>query len=108
MERPIMKEQTANAKVIEQLMFRLLLPQILLAAVNAVNGAVSSFFASNFVGVDAMSAVGLYSPLNTLVYAIALMLVGGSAILCGKCIGRNEQEKIQSIFSRPDQHIRMR
>ncbi|MCR5808719.1 MAG: hypothetical protein K6G56_04065 [Clostridiales bacterium] len=66
--------------------------QILLAAVGAVNGIVSSFFASNFVGTDAMSAVGLYSPLNMLVSSVSAILVGGSVILCGKYMGQNRQD----------------
>ena len=40
-----MKEQAANAKMVTKLMFRLLPIQVLLAAVSAVNGIVSSFFA---------------------------------------------------------------
>ena len=94
-----MKEQAANAKMVTKLMFRLLPVQILLAAVGSINGIVSSFFASNYIGVDAMSAVGLYSPINMLLSAVTLMLAGGSAILCGKYMGRNEQEKMQNIFS---------
>ena len=39
--------QKANAKMVTKLMFRLLPIQILLAMVGAVNGIVSSFFASN-------------------------------------------------------------
>ncbi len=70
----MMNEQTANAKMLTKLMFRLLPIQITLAAVGSVNGIVSSFFASNFVGVDAMSAVGLYGPLNMLLGAVSLML----------------------------------
>ncbi len=92
-------QQKANFQTIGRLMLRLLPVQVLLAAVGAVNGIVSSFFASNFVGVDAMSAVGLYSPLNMLFSAISMMLVGGSSILCGKYMGQNEQEKMQSVFS---------
>ncbi|MBQ2110852.1 MAG: ATP-binding protein [Clostridia bacterium] len=76
--------KTANAKMVTKLLFKLLPVQILLAAVGAVNGIVSSFFASNFVGTDAMSAVGLYSPLNMLVTSVGAILVGGSVILCGK------------------------
>lgn len=94
-----MKEQAANAKTITKMMFRLLPVQILLAAVSAVNGIVSSFFASNFVGIDAMSAVGLYSPLNMLVGAVSLVLVGGSVILCGKYMGENRQDEMQNAFS---------
>ena len=90
---------TANAKMVTKLLFRLLPIQILLAAVGSVNGIVSSYFASNFVGIDAMSAVGLYSPLNMLLSAISLMLVGGSVILCGLYMGRNQQDKLQNAFS---------
>ncbi len=94
-----MNEQKANTKMLTKLLFRLLPVQVLLAAVGSVNGIVSSFFATNFVGVDAMSAVGLYGPLNMLLSAISLMLVGGSVILCGKYIGQNKQDRIQNTFS---------
>ena len=94
-----MKPKNVNDKVVANLMFRLLPIQILLAAVGAVNGIVSSFFASNYVGIDAMSAVGLFSPISTLLGAISTMMAGGSAILCGKYVGRNQYDKVQNIFS---------
>ena len=94
-----MQASTANAKMVTKLMFRLLPVQILLAAVGAVNGIVSSFFASNFVGVDAMSAVGLYGPLQLLLQAVSVTLTGGSVILCGRYMGRNDQSKLQGTFS---------
>ena len=85
--------------MVTKLLFRLLPIQILLAAVGAVNGIVSSFFASNYVGVTAMTAVGLYGPIGMLITSISTILVGGSAILCGKYIGQNQQEKMQNVFS---------
>ena len=91
--------QAANAKTVTKLLFRLLPVQVLLAAVGSVNGIVSSLFASNYVGITAMSAVGLYSPLNMLVSAVSTILVGGAVILCGKYMGRNEQDRMQSVFS---------
>ncbi len=94
-----MDKQKANAGMVTKLMFRLLPVQVLLAAVGAVNGIVSSFFASNFIGIDAMSAVGLYSPLNLLITSISMILVGGSVILCGKYMGKNEQENMHRVFS---------
>ena len=94
-----MRNGSSNTKMLTKLMFRLLPVQILLAAVGAVNGIVSSFFAANFVGVEAMSAVGLYGPIGMLATSISTILVGGSAILCGKYMGRNEQEKMQNVFS---------
>ena len=88
-----------NARMLTKLLFRLLPVQILLAAVGAVNGIVSGFFASNYVGINAMSAVGLYAPINMLIGSISTILVGGSVILCGKYMGRNEHDKMQNAFS---------
>ena len=94
-----MKARDGGMKLLSKLMFRLLPIQILLAAVGAVNGIVSSFFASNYVGIDAMSAVGLYSPINMLINALSTMLQGGSVILCGKAMEQNQREKLQNVFS---------
>ena len=91
--------QTSNRKMITKLMFRLLPVQILLSLVGSVNGIVSSYFASNFIGVDAVSAVGLFSPINMLLTAISTIIVGGSVILCGKYMGENQQDKMQNVFS---------
>lgn len=89
----------SNTRIITNLLFRLLPVQVLLAAVGAVNGIVSSYFASNYVGVDAMSAVGLYSPFNMLLMALSTMMAGGAAILCGKYLGQNKQDRLNNVFS---------
>lgn len=94
-----METQSANAKIVTKLMFRLLPVQVVLAAVTAVSGLVSSYFASNFIGVAAMSAVGLYSPVNMLLTAISLMLSSGATVCIGKYLGRNQPEKMQNVFS---------
>lgn len=90
---------TANTKMLTKLMFRLLPVQVLLAAVDSLDCLVSSYFASNYIGVSAMSAVGLYSPINMFITAVALLLAGGTSIICGKYLGRNEHEKLQNVFS---------
>ena len=94
-----MNQQQANKQMVSRLLFRLLPVQICLAAVGAVNGTVSGLFASNFVGMEAMSAIGLYAPFGMLIGAFYTMLAGGSVILCGKYLGRNERLKIQHVFS---------
>ena len=90
---------TANTKMLTKLMFRLLPVQVLLAAVDSLDCLVSSYFASNYIGVSAMSAVGLYSPINMFITAVALLLAGGTSIICGKYLGRNEHDKLQNVFS---------
>ena len=90
---------TSDSRMVTELLFRLLPVQILLAAVGTVNGIVSGLFAGNFVGEAAMSAIALYSPIRLLMYALIALLFGGSTILCGKYLGRNQMEKVQDLFS---------
>ena len=70
-----MKAESENSQLITKLFFRLLPIQIFLAAVSAVNGIVSSLFASNFIGTEAMSAIGLYVPVDMLITALSLMII---------------------------------
>ena len=88
-----------NLQMISKLMLKLLPVQVVLSAVGSVNGIVSSYFASNYVGIDAMSAVGLYGPANLLIVSIGTMLSGGCAIICGKYLGQNEVDKLKGTFS---------
>lgn len=94
-----MRKQVSSTDTVIWLMFRILPVQILLAAVGAVNGIVSSYFASNYVGTHAMSAVGLYGPVTMLFSAVSTLLSGGSAILVGKYMGKNDQDRVQKVFS---------
>ena len=94
-----MEKNLSGTAMLAKLMFRLLPVQILLAAAPAVNALVAGFFASNFVGIDAVGAVGLYAPIGMLLNAISTMLVGGAVILCGKSMGRNEQDELHNLFS---------
>ena len=80
-------------------MFTLLPVQILLAVVNAVDNLISSYFASNFLGVNAMSAVGIYNPINMFINAIATILSGGSIIICGKYLGQNKRDELEEVFN---------
>ena len=89
----------ADPKMVTKTMFRLLPIQVILAAVGSVNSIVSTYFASNFVGVNAMAAVGLYFPLNLFIGAVSIMLVGGATILCGSYMGKNQQEGLQNAYS---------
>lgn len=92
-------ESPPDARMTTKLLFRLLPVQILLAAITAINGIVSSLFASNFVGELAMSAVALYGPVNMLITAVSILLFSGATILCGSSMGRNQVEKLPGLFS---------
>ena len=86
-------------RITAKLLYRLLPVQILLSAITAVNGIVSSLFASNDVGELAMSAIALYGPVNMLLCALSILLFAGATFLCGNYMGRNQPEKLQGLFS---------
>ncbi|MBO4266861.1 MAG: ATP-binding protein [Lachnospiraceae bacterium] len=92
-------DNRSNMQLTTHLLFRLLPMQIILAMIGSINSIISGLFATNYVGTDAMAAVGVYNPINMLVYAISTMLVGGAVILCGMYMGRNEPEKVQNVFT---------
>ncbi len=94
-----LKNQKSDSSLVSETMFRLLPIQILLAMISAINGIVSSLFASNFIGVDTMSAIGLYNTLNIFLVAVSTMMVGGTTILYGRYIGKNDVDNTQNLFS---------
>ncbi len=94
-----MNAKQSDMQLVSKLLFRLLPVQFFLALVSSVNGIISGLFASNFIGPDAMTAIGLYNPINLFISALSMMLVGGATIICGKYMGRNEKESMQSVFT---------
>ena len=94
-----LKGKGNDLEVLRRLIYRLLPVQIMLCAVGAVNGIVSTYFATNYIGVDAMSAVGLYSPVNLLLTTISSILIIGAGILCGKYLGKNRIDRLCGCFT---------
>lgn len=70
--------ESSSRRLVSSMMFRLLPLQVLLATVAVLNDIISSLFASNFVGAAAMAAIGLYSPITILVFAIGMLFAAGS------------------------------
>lgn len=93
-----MEKKTSEYKLLTGLFFRLLPYQVLLLIVTAVNGIVDSLFASNIIGESAMSAIGLFSPMNHFLYAACMIFVSGSTILYGQYLAR-ERNRINHLFT---------
>ena len=93
-----MTGRSSDYKLLNGLFFRLLPFQILLIVINAINGIVDGLYASNVIGETAMSAIGLYGPLNHFLYAASMMFVSGSQILYGRYLAR-DRKHINSIFT---------
>ena len=61
---PRVQGVSAGYRMVRKQYFQLMPYQVLLIVVNAVNGIVDGIFASNLIGQTAMSAIGLFGPLN--------------------------------------------
>ena len=92
-------ERLSERIIITKLMFKLLPLQILIAAVGALSGIISSYFASNYISIEAVSAIGIYFPISIILTTSAGILTAGTSLICGKYIGQNDQKKVNNIFS---------
>ena len=93
-----MKQKSNEYRLLTELYFRLLPYQVLLLAINAVNGIVDALYASNVIGTSAMSAIGIFGPINIFLSAASLMLVSGSQILYGRYV-TTKREKLPELFT---------
>lgn len=85
--------------MIFRLFFRLLPVQILLIAIGCLNSVIDGAVASSHIGPGAMSVLGLYGPLGKCTDALTAVFLGGTQILCGRFLGKNETEQTQKVFS---------
>ncbi len=92
------KTKTSEYKLLTGLFFKLLPYQILLLIITAINGIVDSLYASNLIGNSAMSAIGLFGPLNHFLYAASIVFVSGSQVLYGRYLAR-DRSKINQLFT---------
>ena len=93
-----MKEKTSEFKLLSGLFLKLLPYQILLLLITAINGIVDSLYASNMIGESAMSAIGLFGPLNHFLFAASITFVSGSQVLYGRYLAR-DRSKINHLFT---------
>lgn len=90
--------RSSEYRLLTGLFFRLLPYQVLLLIITSVNGIVDSLYASHNIGQSAMSAIGLFGPLNHFLYAASIMFVSGSQVLYGRYLAR-DRGKINHLFT---------
>ena len=89
----------SDGKFLSKLFFRVLPAQIFLLMLTGINNMVDGLVGTNFLGVDAMSTIGLYSPFQLIWVAVGTILVVGSQVLCARYMGAGDIEKTQGVFS---------
>ena len=61
---------SSNTKMLSAVMLRLLPIQVLMLAAASLNSLISGWFAANYIGESAMSAVGIFAPIQMLIGAV--------------------------------------
>ena len=77
---------------------RLLPAEMISIVVSAINALVDSMITGHFLGTGAMAAIGLFSPVTTII-CLSFVIASGMQILCGQHIGSGEKDQVVSLFS---------
>ena len=85
--------------MISSLFSKLLPVQVLTYLLGTLNVMADGLFAGNFVGSAAMSAIGFYYPLSRIMITIGEVMFGGTQVVCGQFMGRNQSDKISGVFT---------
>ena len=88
-----------DARMITRLFFSLLPVQILMVAIGSINSVIDGMMASNFIGPEAMAITGLYMPVIKIIETVNAVLLGGSQILCGQFLGKNQIDRTKGVFT---------
>ena len=94
-----MKTHTNGSGIVSQLFFKLLPIQILIVAMGSVNSIIDGVIAGRFIAPSSVGVIGLYYTMVRILEAVGAVLLGGTAVLCGKYMGSGRTDRTQGIFS---------
>ena len=89
-----------NSGMISRIFFSLLPVQIMVLAMGSINSIVDGTMAGRLIGANAVGVIGLYYAMVSLLNAIGAVLLGGTAVLCGRYMGKGDLKKTEGVFSR--------
>ena len=73
--------------------------QVLLVAMGAINSIVDGAVAGRFISAETVGVIGLFYTMVQVISAVNSVLLGGTAVLCGRYMGRGEMQKTRGVFS---------
>ncbi len=91
--------QNNNDKLLTKLFFNMLPVQILIFAMGYVTSLVNGAVAGRFIEATAVGVIGLFYPMVQILSAVGSILLGGTAVVCGKYMGQGDLEKTKGVFS---------
>ena len=93
-----MSHQSTSADLIKKLYRKLLPAQIIGMVMTAVNSFIDSIVVGQFMGTEALAAIGFYGPVSTVIWVINILIIG-IQILCGQYVGSGKGKNVISLFS---------
>ena len=94
-----MKNGNSQSKVLVHLFFRLLPVQVLIVAMGSINSIVDGVVAARGIDAATIGVIGLYFSMVRIFEAVGSVFLGGTAVLCGRYLGRGDTQKIKGMFS---------
>lgn len=73
--------------------------QIIMITVTSINSIIDGVIASNLVSAAALAAIALFLPVLRLLDTVNAIFLGGTQILCGRYVGKNEMANANAVFS---------
>lgn len=72
---------------------------ILSMIIPSINSMVDVVVASRFIGVEAVTAIGFYTPFISVLIGLSSILLGGTNILLGKALGKGNKTEADKLFT---------
>ncbi len=85
--------------MLDKLFFKLLPVQILIVAMGSINSIVDGVVAGRCIDAASVGVIGLYYTFVRILEAVGGVLLGGTAVLCGRYLGSGELKKTNGVFS---------
>lgn len=89
----------SHDKLIHKLFLSLLPIQALAVGLPAINTLLSSFIIGNYIGSEALAAIGFAGPLQFVLLAVNSTVAIGAQMLCGNCLGNGDRKGVTASFN---------
>ena len=88
-----------NNRLLNAKLNKYIIPGIMMSLALQLGNIVDTIFVSNFIGVEAMSAVTMSLPVETIVQLTGYCLGIGGSIAVGNMLGKRDKESASKLFS---------
>ena len=92
-------KKKSSEDLLSRLFFNVLPVQVMIFAMGSINSIVDGAMAGRFIGAFAVGIIGLYYSFVCILQAIGSVLLGGTAVLCGRYMGKGLLDKTSGIFT---------